>query len=192
MTTTTTTTEEHTMHQHTARLEQVIGYVKGRKTERPEGLQFATEAPEVGQVAWAHGRGGWRRGVVVKVTPTKAFIEYLTQGGLDDAAKTNERIASVNVEARLQDAAATARRNFQFYVQETGPGAKYAANRDADEMARFQAIVDSGEDAEVERRVALERQRMADNERRLSQPLHALATVTTASGAWTKGEIGTE
>lgn len=54
-----------------------------------------TAPPVVGEVAWVHAFGAFRRGIVVKVTPTKAHVAYLVPSNLDTirvAADTHAKV----------------------------------------------------------------------------------------------------
>ena len=66
---------------------------------RPDGwiTPGSVNELEVGQIAYVHALGNWRRGVVAKLGRTKAVVVFTTQGALDDAIRHGRGGASVRV-----------------------------------------------------------------------------------------------
>ena len=174
-------------------LAQVIGYIRGRKTTTPdiEGVAFTAEAPELGQIAWIYGRGGYRRGIVVKVTATKATIEYLTLGGIDAAERRQTKYRHITEEATHAEHVKFAGRTWDYCAEEMGPNARHTAVRSADDTSAYKAVVAEGRAAYSER-IATRRtaEIMSTAERITSSSVEDLATRTKSTGTWTTGEVG--
>jgi hypothetical protein len=55
------------------------------KGTRPEGLPTAAQGVQVGDTAWIHSRGQYRRGIVTKVGTKNVTVRYTTAGAVDEA-----------------------------------------------------------------------------------------------------------
>lgn len=76
--------------------------------------------PVVGELGVSHTRGSHRQGVVTKVTPTKATLSYVTEGGVKEGERiiANHHEAKVNVESRVKATEAQARKNHKFHTDQ--------------------------------------------------------------------------
>jgi hypothetical protein len=56
-----------------------------------ETIPATSRIPQVGEIARLYSRGADRFGIVTKVTASKIEIAYVTQGGIDEAARCNTK-----------------------------------------------------------------------------------------------------
>ncbi|MFG1977070.1 hypothetical protein ACGFJC_47725 [Nonomuraea fuscirosea] len=71
-------------------------------------------ATAVGEVVWVYARGQYRRGVVTKVTPTRADVTYTTQGALDESARIYATWEAASEDEEIAYATRRARGNWRF------------------------------------------------------------------------------
>lgn len=112
-----------------AQLMPLIGYTRTAADVEASGYTFGARTPELGEVVMGYSRGGYRRGIVVKVGKVNATIAYVTDGGVTEAQKILDRAAATlatwpTVAANIDR---QTRKNHEFAVQEANPAtAKYA------------------------------------------------------------------
>jgi hypothetical protein len=73
------------------------------------------QTAKVGDLVYGYSRGAYRRGVVIKVTPTKVEMFYTTDGAVKDAQRIFESISSIVPAKSAKFAAESASRNYAHY-----------------------------------------------------------------------------
>jgi hypothetical protein len=111
-----TTPRELTAHQ-TLALQNVAAY--SRNTMFVDtGLEQVKETPKVGDLVWLHSRGSYRKGVVIKVTKTRATVTYTTEGAVKEGVRLFDAINAMNPETAAAGTAKVSKSNWRFMTGE--------------------------------------------------------------------------
>lgn len=157
-------------------LRPLIGYTDDPTTA---GYTVRGEKPELGEVVMTRSRGRWYRGIVTKVTPAKAVVTYITEGGLRESEKIHAHIVSASFDESASVAASHANSNFDYYVQQLDPAQRRWTPTEA-QLAAFHSVVEyEGRKAFVERKVEEDRQRLAERKADAERlGVYGFATIT--------------
>ncbi|MFF4777472.1 hypothetical protein ACFY05_31915 [Microtetraspora fusca] len=154
------------------------------------GMEPMTTAAE-GDIVWIYSRGQYRRGVVVKVTPTRAEVRYTTASAIEESAKIHAIIRGTSEADTAASAERQARRNWKFYAEMADGtcstyrrfASVYTPERKAKEMADYAArMAEHGNQVATYVRSCVEAALTALAQRKAESPDH-LAHITYTTKA---------
>ncbi|MFD9948797.1 hypothetical protein ACFWYW_46900 [Nonomuraea sp. NPDC059023] len=137
------------------------------------GLIPVTATAE-GEIVWVYSRGQYRRGIVTKVTRTRAEVSYTTQGALDESARIYAVCEPATEDDATSAAARQARQTWAFKTtmadgtnsHYTDFASLYTPERKQKEMAEYAAEVEAAGSKEAYVQAEIDRARTAFQRRK--------------------------